>query len=94
MYLHAGAGTVVRGADIVGIFDLDGKITTADTADFLRRAEKNHTVELAGDDLPKCFIVAMPKKCRKRIRRAKKCRVILSHISAGALGGRAAVSLI
>ena len=41
MYLHAGAGTVVRGEDIIGIFDLDGKITTADTADFLRRAEKD-----------------------------------------------------
>ena len=59
MYLHAGAGTVVRGEDIIGIFDLDGKITTADTAAFLRRAEKDHVAELAGDDLPKCFLVCL-----------------------------------
>ncbi|MBQ7940238.1 MAG: DUF370 domain-containing protein [Clostridia bacterium] len=94
MFLHAGAGTVVRGEDIIGIFDLDGKITTADTAAFLRRAEKDHVAELAGDDLPKCFLVAVPKKCSRRMRRKKRCRVILSHLSTAALGGRAAVSLI
>ncbi len=94
MYLHAGAGTVVRGEDIIGIFDLDGKITTADTAAFLRRAEKDHVAELAGDDLPKCFLVAVPNKNTRRIRRRRKCRVILSHLSTAALGGRAAVSLI
>ena len=94
MFLHAGAGTVVRGADIVGIFDLDGKITTADTADFLRRAEKNRIAELAGDDLPKCFILSVPNKKKKRPRRVGRHRVILSHLSTSALGGRAAVSLI
>lgn len=94
MYLHAGAGTVVRGSDMVGIFDLDGKITTSDTADFLRRAEKDGTVELAGEDLPKCFIVAVPKKKARRFRKSPKRRVILSHLSASALSGRAAVSLI
>lgn len=94
MFLHAGAGTVVRGADIVGIFDLDGKITTADTADFLRRAEKDHMLEMAGEDLPKCFILSVPNKKKKRPRRVGRRRVILSHLSTAALGGRATVSLI
>ena len=40
MYMHAGSGTVVRAKEIVGIFDLDGKITTAVTAEFLRSAER------------------------------------------------------
>ena len=86
MFLHAGAGTVVRGADIVGIFDLDGKITTSDTADFLRRAEKDHLLELAGEDLPKCFIVSVPNKKKKRPRRVGRRRVILSHLSNSLLG--------
>ena len=86
MFLHAGAGTVVRGADIVGIFDLDGKITTADTADFLRRAEKDHLLEMAGEDLPKCFIVSVPNKKKKRPRRAGCRRVILSHFQKLYLG--------
>ena len=85
---------MVRGADIVGSFDLDGKSTTADTADFLRRAEKERIAELAGEDLPKCFIVSVPNKKKKRPRRAGRRRVILSHLSTAALAGRAAVSLI
>jgi len=90
MFMHAGAGTVVRTSHIVGIFDLDGKITTADTADFLRRAEKSGIASLAGDDLPKCFIVEAPPRRAKsrRARRRGRYRVILSHISAGALAGR------
>ena len=78
----------------MGIFDLDGKITTADTADFLRRAEKDRVAELAGEDLPKCFIVSVPNKNKKRPRRVGRRRVILSHLSTAALGGRATVSLI
>ena len=94
MYLSIGNDMAVRDRSIIGIFDLDGKITTADTAAFLRRAEKDHVAELAGDDLPKCFLVAVPNKNTRRIRRRRKCRVILSHLSTAALGGRAAVSLI
>lgn len=94
MFLHAGAGTVVRGEDIIGIFDLDGKITTSDTADFLRRAEKDGVMELAGEDLPKCFILAVPQKRSRRPMKRTRRRVILSHLSTAALGGRATVSLI
>ena len=94
MYMHAGAGTVVRGSDMIGIFDLDGKITTSDTADFLRRAEKDGVVELAGEDLPKCFILAVPQKRSRRPVKRMRRRVILSHLSTSALSGRASASLI
>ena len=87
MYLHVGSGTVVRESQVVGIFDLDGPVTTPDTADFLRRAERDGTAEMAGAALPKCFIV-----CSAPRRRGKKpCgkRVIFAHLAAGVIGGRA-----
>lgn len=79
MYLHAGAGVILREKDIVGIFDLDGKVTTPDTADFLRRAEQDGITELAGDDLPKCFVLTASARGEK---------VIFSHISAKVLAAR------
>ena len=81
MFLHVGAGVIVRGEDLIGIFDLDGKITTPDTADFLRRAERAKETSLAGDDLPKCFVLVSPKKSAKQ-------KVIFSQISAGVLANR------
>lgn len=81
MYLHAGAGVILREKDIIGIFDLDGKVTTPDTASFLRRAEKSGTAVLAGDDLPKCFILTAEKNSDEK-------RVIFSHISAKVLAAR------
>ena len=63
MFLHAGAGTVVRGEDIIGIFDLDGKITTSDTADFLRRAEKDGVAEvLEHESLPVWSVQFHPER--------------------------------
>ena len=83
MFLHAGAGAVVRQKEIIGIFDLDGKITTKDTADFLRAAEKAGIAELAGKDLPKSFLLSCPQKGKPG-----RTRVIFSHISAGVLAKR------
>lgn len=79
MYLHAGAGVILREKEIIGIFDLDGKVTTPDTAAFLRRAEKDGIAELAGDDLPKCFVLASSSAGE---------RVIFSKISAKVLAAR------
>ncbi|MCR4906557.1 MAG: DUF370 domain-containing protein [Clostridiales bacterium] len=87
MFLHAGAGTVVRGEEILGVFDLDGKMTTADTAAFLRRAEREGRTELAGDDLPKCFILCAPCRVRRGIA-PPEGRVIFSRLSASALSHR------
>lgn len=39
MYVHIGSDRIVRLCDIVGIFDLDGEITTEDTGEFLKGAD-------------------------------------------------------
>ena len=57
MYVHIGSDRMIRSGDIVGIFDLDGEITTADTKRFLRRADAEGRAELAGDDLPRSFVL-------------------------------------
>ena len=79
MYLHIGAGELIRLSDIIGIFDLDGKVTTADTAAYLRRAEKEGRVTLLGDDLPKCFVL---------VRDQNEEKIFLSPISAKVLSER------
>ena len=90
MYLHAGGGVILRDSSIIGIFDLDGKVTTPDRADFLRKAEKDGVTSLAGDDLPKCFILTAParKKKKPKSEKTENTKVIFSHISAGKLSGR------
>ena len=87
MYMHAGSGTVVRAKEIVGIFDLDGKITTAVTAEFLRSAERAKKTELAGEDLPKAFLLTASER-RRRGQKVAKERVIFTHVSSGVLGKR------
>ena len=57
MYLHAGGNVVVRDCDIIGIFDIDNMNTEETMKDFLRRAEKNGRCRMAGDNLPKSFIL-------------------------------------
>ena len=83
MYLHVGGGVILRDTSIIGIFDLDGKITTPDTADFLRCAEKNKITSMAGDDLPKCFVLTAPLRTK-----SGKTRVVFSQISASVLANR------
>jgi len=85
MYLHAGAGVILRDTDIIGIFDLDGKMTTPDTAEFLRAAERRGITVLAGDDLPKCFVLAADSA---RGGAPKKEKVVFSRISAKVLAAR------
>ena len=57
MYVHIGSNRMIRSDDIVGIFDLDGEVTTADTKRFLRRVDAAKRAELAGDDLPRSFVL-------------------------------------
>ena len=57
MYVHIGSNRMVRSSEIVGVFDLDGEITTTDTKRFLRIADALGKAELAGDDLPRSFVV-------------------------------------
>ena len=67
MYLHAGGNVLVRKKDIIGIFDIDNMNTEETMKDFLRRAEKKGETCIAGEGLPKSFIVAKGEKGEKVI---------------------------
>ncbi len=81
MYLHAGGNVVVRESDIIGIFDIDNMNTQETMKEFLRRAEKNGRCRMAGDNLPKSFVLLYENGEES---------VIFSQISAQSLIKRAA----
>lgn len=83
MYVHVGAGRTLRRNEIIGIFDLDGAVTTEDTANFLKKAQKEAKITSAGEDLPKCFVLVGKKDPRGKIN--GDIEVIFSHISAGTI---------
>lgn len=57
MYLSVGQDVVLQTKDIVGVFDIDKTSVGRDTRDFLRKAEKDGRVTVAGGDIPVSFIV-------------------------------------
>ena len=75
MYLHIGAGRLVRDREILGCFDMDGKSDSAVNREFLKAAEKRGATSSAGQDLPRTFIVT-------------DSGVIFTHISTAAVVGR------
>lgn len=77
MYLHLGQDTVVRLADITGIFDIENTSIGKATKDFLRRAEQEGRVVNVSYELPKSFIVCSDS------------RVYISQISPATLRKRA-----
>ncbi len=76
MYLHIGAGRLVRDKDIIGCFDMDGHADSAVNREFLKAAERRGITSSAGEDLPRTFILTDGK-------------IILTHISTAAVVGRA-----
>ncbi len=72
MYLHLGAGAVVRTDSIVGVFDLDNTSQSQLTRRYLAAAEKNGQVVNVAEDIPKSFVV-----CRD----GEKTAVYLSQMS-------------
>ena len=78
MYLHLGQDTVVRGDDIIGIFDLDNTTVSPHTRAFLKKQEQAGSVVTITDDLPKSFVL-----CGRG-----EYRVYLSQISAATLKKR------
>lgn len=58
MYLHLGQNVMVRGQDVIGIFDLDNTTWSFRTRRFLERAEQEGRVIAVGDDLPRSFVLA------------------------------------
>lgn len=59
MYLHLGAGAVVRKDSIVGVFDLDNTSQSHLTRKYLAAAEKSGHVVNVAEDIPKSFVVCM-----------------------------------
>ncbi len=76
MYLHIGDDIIIKKSEIVGIFELDGKITTAETKKYLNDAQKGGRLVSATLDLPKSFVI-----CKN----GGKETVYLSHISVSSL---------
>lgn len=84
MYIHLGQETVVREADIVGIFDLDSTTISKHTRKFLNLAEKNKKVINVSYELPKSFIVCSNKKTSK---------IYISQISSSTLLKRSGINI-
>ncbi len=57
MYLHLGQNVMVRGQDVIGIFDLDNTTWSFRTRRFLDKAEREGRVITVGDDLPRSFVL-------------------------------------
>ncbi len=63
MYLHLGQDVVVRGRDIIGVFDMDNTTVSRATRDFLTAAEKGGRAVTVSMELPKGFVVcSSPQK--------------------------------
>lgn len=48
---------MVRGRDVIGIFDLDNTTWSFRTRRFLDKAEREGCVTAVGDDLPRSFVL-------------------------------------
>ena len=57
MYLYLGQNTVVRGREVVGIFDLENTTVSKHTRALLARAQKQGNVQAVTYDLPKSFVL-------------------------------------
>lgn len=75
MYIHIGGGRVVRAGEIIGCFDMDGRVRAEITMEFLKKAERRGITASADDDLPRAFVVTDDE-------------VIFTHISTAAIRGR------
>ena len=87
MFLYLGGNISVKKSDIIGIFDIDNVNTQKTTKEFLRSAEKEGKLLLAGENLPKSFLLTGEKK-NVHAQNAKE-QVILCQLSARSLYGRA-----
>ncbi len=59
MYLHLGADTVVRTADVLAILDMDNATISKITKEYLNHAQKQNRVVNVTNDIPKSFVVAV-----------------------------------
>lgn len=74
MYLHLGAGVVIGGSEIVGIFDLDRLGGDRAALEFLHSAERSGVLYKIDDDLPKAAVLCADCVYLTRIAAATLCR--------------------
>ncbi|MBQ6380763.1 MAG: DUF370 domain-containing protein [Clostridia bacterium] len=58
MYIHLGEDCLVKGDDIIGIFDMDNTTVMKSTREYLKNANKHKRIINVSYDLPKSFIVS------------------------------------
>ena len=80
MYIHIGGGYVLRDSDIIGFFDIDGTHSSEITKEFLKKYESEARTDLAGEDLPRSFVLSDEYG---------EAVAVLTHISTWALKNRA-----
>ena len=78
MYLHLGHETIVKNADIVGIFDMDNTTVAKSSRKFLNNAEKLGQVVSITFEIPKTFVVVSNK--RRKNKKLLKKRALKSSI--------------
>ena len=87
MYLHIGKDSVVRSDDILGIFDIERSSISAITKEYLAGAQHLGVVINVTDELPKSFIICIPKGTKLQI----DSKVYISQISTTTLFKRAQI---
>ena len=86
MICHVGAGTLITDRDVVGIFDLDGEVTTATTAAFLKEAEKKKRTSVASADIPRAFVLVSGEKKEEVIFTRLSTAAVAKRIEGGVAG--------
>lgn len=86
MYLHAGNNKIIREKNIIGIFNIDNAVTSKDTKNYLKEAERDKLTESASDELPKSFIVYSDRI--SSFADKGKYKICFSQLSTSALAGR------
>ena len=81
MYIHLGNETVVKKENIIGIFDLDTATVSRHTRKYINLSAKNGDVIYFTNDLPKSFVVCVPKKSKLR-------KIYISQLSSLTLNKR------
>lgn len=81
MYIHLGSNTLIRGEDIIGIFDIDKVTVKKDSREFLNKAEKSGQVINVSYELPRSFVVSSNSK--------KESKVYITQLSPKTLEKRA-----
>ncbi len=84
MYLYLGQDAVVRGDDIIGIFDLENTTISKHTRNYLNRVSKEQKVIDVTQDLPKGFVV-----CSGSRKKEDSERVYITQMAPSTLKKRA-----